>query len=78
MLDTMGGVFDNLDMDIARALIDLDVSIVSVRCETDQFVGPQQTTEPVLVCVAGRKCVGFVDDNPGQKSMRLECISQSI
>ncbi len=65
-------------MKITQAPIDLDVPIVAIRFETDEPIRTEQTPESRAVRTARRKRVSFIDDEPGQKSLRLKDLAQTL
>ena len=77
-LNPAGNVTQDVRMDFAEPLVDLNVPVVPIRREADQLVGAQETAEPALVRAAGWQARGFVYNNPGQKPVSLKSIPQPV
>ena len=65
-------------MQLAKRAVNLDVPIVSVRLEPDQFIGPYQAAKAPLVRTAGRHVIGFIDDDSRQIAMMIEQMPETL
>jgi len=61
-LDFPHSIFDDIAMHLSQLPVDLDIAVIMVGRETDQFISPDQAAEALRINAAGRHILRFVDD----------------